>query len=220
MLLRPLPSLVVPSLAILFSAALLLAAPAARAQTVIYRCTDAGGAVTMQNKPCGPGMQQQVRKVGVLPTAPPPAPKPAAAAPRNLPPPGAAFELVVGPQSDAPLPEPAVAEEAREPPPPLFQCTTWDEEIYTSEDGEPEPTCAPLQTVGLNGNPAFGAGQACEMRHATCTPIAGDDLCKAWRRMFDEAAFRSKYSDGRDQRDRDAERDRIGKLLADSNCKR
>lgn len=189
-------------------------------ETVIYRCTDAGGAVTMQNKPCGPGMQQQVRKVGVLPTAPAPAPKPAATAPRNLPPPGAAFELVVGPQSDAPLPEPTVAEEAREPPPPLFQCTTWDEEIYTSEDGEPEPTCAPLQTVGLNGNPDFGAGEACEMRHATCTPIAGDGLCKAWRRMFDEAVFRSKYSDGRDQRDRDAERDRIGKLVADSNCKR
>ena len=38
--------------------------------------------------------------------------------------------------------------------------------------------------------------------------------------MFDEAAFRSKYSDGSDQRDREAERDRIGKLLADSNCKR
>ncbi len=44
-------------------------------ETVIYRCTDAGGAVTMQNKPCGPGMQQQVRKVGVLPTAPAPAPR-------------------------------------------------------------------------------------------------------------------------------------------------
>ena len=64
MLLRPLPSLVqLP--AILLFAALLLAAPAARAQTVIYRCTDAGGAVTMQNKPCGPGLQQQVRKVTV-----------------------------------------------------------------------------------------------------------------------------------------------------------
>ena len=201
-------------------ATLLAAAPAA-AQTVIYRCTDASGAVTMQNdKPCGPGMKQQVRNVGTLPTAPKPAPKPAAAAPRNLPPPGAAFELVVGPQSETPLPEPTVAEDARQPPPPLFQCKTWNEEVYTSEDGEPAPRCAPLQTVGLNGNPGFGAGQACEMRHDTCTAITGDELCKAWRRMFDEAVFRSKYADGRDQQVRDADRNRIGKLLADSHCKR
>lgn len=213
---RPLPFAVL----LLIAAQVLAAAPAA-AQTVIYRCTDASGAVTMQNdKPCGPGMKQQIRNVGTLPTAPAPAPKPAAAALRNLPPPGAAFELVVGPQSDAPLPEPTVAEDARQPPPPLFQCKTWDEEVYTSEDGEPEPNCAPLQTVGLNGNPSFGAGQACEMRHDTCAPIAGEDLCKAWRRMFDEAVFRSKYADGRDQQARDADRDRIGKLLADSHCKR
>lgn len=212
--------LLTAALAFVASALLLPAAPVA-AQTVIYRCTDASGAVTMQNdKPCGPGMQQQIRNVGALPTAPAPAPKPAAAAPRNLPPPGAAFELVVGPQSDAPLPEPTVAEDERQPPPPLFQCRTWDEEVYTSEDGEPEPRCAPLQTVGLNGNPGFGAGQACEMRHDTCTPIAGDELCKAWRRMFDEAVFRSKYADGRDQQARDGDRDRIGKLLADSHCKR
>ena len=208
---------VLPLVACIF---VLPASPAA-AQTVIYRCTDASGAVTMQNdKPCGPGMKQEIRNVGALPTAPAPAPKPAAAAPRNLPPPGAAFELVVGPQSEEPLPESTVAEDARQPPPPLFQCKTWDEEVYTSEDGEPEPRCAPLQTVGLNGNPNLGAGQACEMRHDTCTPIAGDDLCRAWRRQFDEAVFRSKYSDGRDQRARDAERERIGKLLADSNCKR
>ena len=214
------PRLFLAVLALLALILLQAAAPTA-AQTVIYRCTDASGAVTMQNdKPCGPGMKQQIRNVGTLPTAPAPASKPAAAAPRNLPPPGAAFELVVGPQSDTPLPEPTVAEDARQPPPPLFQCKTWDEEVYTSEDGEPEPRCAPLQTVGLNGNPGFGAGQACEMRHDTCTAIAGDDLCTAWRRMFDEAVFRSKYADGRDQQVRDADRDRIGKLLADSSCKR
>jgi len=212
--------LLLPVLSSIALATLLAAAPAA-AQTVIYRCTDASGAVTMQNdKPCGPGMKQQVRNVGTLPTAPAPAPKPAAAAPRNLPPPGAAFELVVGPQSETPLPEPTVAEDARQPPPPLFQCKTWNEEVYTSEDGEPAPRCAPLQTVGLNGNPGFGAGQACEMRHDTCTAITGDELCKAWRRMFDEAVFRSKYADGRDQQVRDADRNRIGKLLADSHCKR
>lgn len=206
---------------LLLAAAVLLSAPTAPAQTVIYRCTDASGAVTMQNDtPCAPGMKQEIRNVGALPTAPAPARRPAVERPRHLPPPGASFELVVGPQKDAPLPDSTVAEAERRPPPPLFQCRTWDEQVYTSEDGAPEPVCVPLQTVGIGGNAQAGAGHACEMRADACTAIAGDALCTAWRRRYDEAVFRAKYSDGRDQAERDAERDRVGKLIADSNCKR
>jgi len=205
----------------LLAAAFLLFAPLLPAQTVIYRCTDASGAVTMQNDtPCAPGSKQEIRNVGALPTAPPPAPKPAAERPRHLPPPGASFELVAGPQKDAPLPESAVAEAERQPPPPLFQCRTWDEQVYTSEAGEPDPVCVPLQTVGIGGNVQAGAGHACEMRTDDCTALAGDALCTAWRRRYDEAVFRAKYADGRDQATRDAERDRLGKLIADSHCKR
>src|SRR5690606_32166603 len=61
-------------------AMLVLAASAAagfmaRAQNapVIYRCTDASGAVTIQNDtPCPAGSKQQIRKVEALPSTPPP----------------------------------------------------------------------------------------------------------------------------------------------------
>src|SRR5918993_4070949 len=70
--------------------------------TKIYRCTDASGAVTMQSDtPCGPGMKQEVRTIGEVPTAAPPPKRAAPEIPRNLPPPGARFELVRGPVTDA-----------------------------------------------------------------------------------------------------------------------
>ena len=203
----------------LFALALLLAAaPATHAQnTVIYRCTDAKGAVTMQNdKPCGPGMKQETRNVGVLPTAPPPMarenPAPAAAPPIL-----GNFELVVGPQT-TPLPAAITPEAERVPPPALFQCKTWDEDVFVTDNGEPEERCAPLATTGLDGNPDMAAGEACEMRTDECTPIVDDALCQAWRGRVDEAEFRSKFARAGDSKSRKAEYDRLAKILAESSC--
>jgi len=209
-------SLVLVSLLVL---ALLLTATAARAQnTVIYRCTDAKGAVTMQNdKPCGPGMKQETRNVGVLPTAPPPTAR-ANTAPAVAPPVLGNFELVVGPQT-TPLPPAATPEAEREPPPALFQCKTWDEDIFITENGEPEARCAPLAITGIDGNPDMGAGEACEMRDDECTPIVDDALCQAWRGRVDEAEFRWKFARAGDVNPRKAEYDRLAKTLAESNCK-
>lgn len=198
---------------------LLAVIPAAHAQTtVIYRCTDAKGAVTMQNdKPCGPGMKQQTRNVGVLPTAPPRTARPSAT-PAAAPPVLGNFELVVGPQT-TPLPAATTPEAERMPPPALFQCKTWDEDNYISENGEPEAKCVALATTGIGGNTNLGAGEACEMRHDECTPIAADALCQAWRRRVDETEFRWKYARANDGDVRKAEYDRLAKILAESNCK-
>ena len=199
---------------------LLLAAMAtAHAQgTVIYRCTDASGAVTMQNdKPCGPGMKQETRNVGVLPTAPPPTAR-ANTAPATPPPVLGNFELVVGP-STTPLPVATTPEAERVPPPTLFQCKTWDDDSYLSENGEPEAICAPLATTGIDGNPSLGAGAACEVRRDECTPVAAEALCASWRRRVDEAEFRWKFARGNDGDTRKTEYDRLAKLLAESNCK-
>lgn len=198
--------------------ALLLATSALQAQeTVFYRCTDGSGGVTMQNdKPCAAGMKQEIRRVSALPTAP--APTRSAPAPTfSAPPPGAQFELVVGPRSEGP---PSTVPEAdRVPPPTLFQCRTWDEDDYLSEDGEPEPRCAPLQTTDANGDPNGGAGSACEMVRDTCTAADGDALCKVWQQHVDEAEFRWKFAGPDDSGSRKAEYERRAKLLADSNCK-
>lgn len=193
--------------------------PAAHAQgTVIYRCTDANGAVTMQNdKPCGPGMKQETRNVGVLPTAPPPTAR-EHTTPAAAPPVLGNFELVVGPQT-TPLPSATTPEAEREPPPTLFQCKTWDEDIFVTENGEPETRCAPLATTGLDGNPDMAAGEACEMRTDECTPIIDDALCQAWRGRVGEAEFRWKYARDRDSKPRKAEYDRLAKILAESNCR-
>jgi len=205
-----------PRLVALF--ALLACATTAHA-TTIYRCTDAKGAVTMQNDvPCGPGMTQEVRTIGELPTAPAPvrreAPEPVA----NIPPPGARFELVRGPVNDA-LPESTLAKEDRKPPPALYECKTFDADIYLSESGEPESRCVMLNTVGLNGDANFGAGAACEMQRDTCAALDGEALCKAWSRRVDEARFRMTYANADDKPSRTAEYERQRDAFVDSSCR-
>lgn len=193
--------------------------PASAQQTVIYRCTDTKGAVTMQNdKPCAPGMRQEVRNIGALPTAPAPARKAEAPAAPIGPPPGARFELVRGPVGDA-LPASTVPEAERKPPPPLFQCETWDKDSYLSENAEPEPRCVPLQTVGLDGNPLLAGGEACEMKRDSCAALADLALCRAWQRRVDEAQFRMKFAADDERQARKAEYDKFAQSLADSNCR-
>src|SRR3546814_15297003 len=61
----------------------------------------------------------------------------------------------------APQPE-QLADADRLPPPPLYQCNTWDNQHYLSEDADPKPRCVQLQTTGLAGDPNRAGGQACE----------------------------------------------------------
>ena len=196
----------------------LLATHATHAQeTVFYRCTDAGGSVTMQNdKPCGPGMKQEIRRIGTVPTAPPPVRK--EALPTYVPPPAGMFELVVGPQQALPLSD--VPEAERTPPPTLYQCRTWDEDEYIGDVAESEPRCAPLQTTDANGDPSRGAGSACEMVRDTCIEASGEQLCAVWQRKVGEAEFRAKFADDRARPSLTAEYERLAKILADSNCTR
>lgn len=201
-------------------AALLLAAPSTDARaTTIYKCTDANGTVTMQNdKPCAPGQKQEVRQIGELPTAPPPAARAQPAPEPTGPPPGSRFELVRGPVDDT-LPESTVAKADRKPPPPLFECKTWDAETYLNETDTPEDRCAPLNTVGLNGDPSFGAGAACEIKRDTCTALTDQALCTAWQRRIDEAKFRMTYAPENEQEQRKAEYERRLAVFVDSACR-
>jgi hypothetical protein len=198
--------------------ALLLASGSAAA-TTIYRCTDAKGNVTMQNDtPCAPGMKQEVRTIGELPTAPPPTQRPAAAPVPSGPPPGAQFELVRGPVDRA-LPVASVPEAERKPPPPLFQCRTWDEDSYVTEAETPQTRCAALNTVGLDGTAAMGAGQACEMKTDTCVALEGPALCQAWQRRIDEAKFRMTFASDADKAGRTAEYERQLAAYVDTTCR-
>ena len=188
--------------------ALALPSPAqAQSDITIYRCVDAIGAITLQNDvPCPKGSQQTQRKVGVLPTLPaPPAAliKPQAAA--SAPPPVPAV----------PVPEAA----ARTTPPALFQCRTWDERDYLGDSAEPPATCAPVQSVGIDGSSELAAGTTCEMRQDTCVAVPAEQLCVSWKKRVDEAEFRWKIGGGRND-DRKVEFDRLSKVYRDSTCLR
>ena len=187
--------------------------------TTLYKCTDAKGAVTIQNDvPCPPGSKQEVRNVGALPTAAAPAKRAEPVAAPSGPPPGARFELVRGPVDDT-LPAAKTPPSERKPPPTLYECRTWDADTFLSDSGEGEARCAPLNTVGLDGSAAMGAGEACEVKRDVCTALADAPLCTAWQRRIDEAKFRMTYATGRDKESRKAEYERFLAAYVDTSCR-
>ena len=195
---------------------LALAPSAASAQeTVFYNCTDAQGNSSLQNgTPCAPGMKQEIRRIGEVKTVPVPEKKPATAAPVEAPVYGE-FVLVSGPNMQRkPAPEAA----ALPPPPPLYHCTTWQGDTYFGETDAPEPRCAPLQVVGIDGSNALGMGQACEMKEDSCTAIPDDQLCSTWYRRLDDAEFKLKYAGRGNERERKAAFDAIDAKVKASSC--
>lgn len=200
-----------------------LAASAAHAQSqsqevVIYRCTDALGRLTIQNgTPCPAGSKQETQAVErpmVIPAYETP---PMLAEPE--PPPA----LAAKPGPSAPerpqLPEPAaIADGERLPPPPIFQCDTWENKRYLSEDPEPKPRCVRLQTTGLNGDPNAGAGQACEMKYDLCSRVPDVDACAAWKQRQREIESTWRYAPGADKPRLQEEFARVTKILNDTTC--
>src|SRR5690606_17476065 len=133
-------------------AALPMVAPGALAQqVVVYRCTDGLGNVTVQNdEPCPKGAREQRKVIDTPPPLPVFEPPEAPEGPGLYAPP---VRIVKRP--GAVVPE-------LEPPPALFQCTTWDQLHYFTEQAKPQQHCAPLQVVGIDGVSRPEAS-ACEM---------------------------------------------------------
>ena len=179
----------------------------AQSDIKIYRCVDASGAVTLQNDvPCPKGSQQTLRKVGVLPTLPAP---PAIV----VKPPDAASTATPAPAPPVPVPM------VRAAPPALFQCRTWDDRDYLGDNAEPPATCAPVQSVGIDGSTELAAGTTCEMRQDTCVAVPAEQLCASWKKRVDEAEFRWKIGGGRNDA-RKVEFDRLSMVYRDSTCVR
>lgn len=200
-------------LAILCCALPPAAALAQHRQVVIYRCTDAGGHVTLQNDvACPKGTRQKKQVVDV----PPPMPT---YQPREQRMPAIVAEEQAEEQAaiESVLPPPVPAAE-RKPPPPLFQCSTWNQDTYLTEDGTPKERCAPLQVVGLDGRSPQGAAQACRIVADQCQPVAGDGLCQAWKQRVGEAEFRWKFAGARDDDARHLEYEKLAATLANSTC--
>jgi hypothetical protein len=185
---------------------------------VIYRCTDASGAVSIQNDtPCPAGSRQEIRRVEALPSMPP-APSIAPAETRLAPPPQADFVQVAGPADEriaAPerpdLPRAArIADDARLPPPPIFQCETWDNDSYVSEDPAPKPRCVRLDTAGV--------GQACETKYDRCARIGDKAACDGWKRRQREIESSWRHARGNERPALQEEFARVTRILTDSSC--
>lgn len=202
-------------------------------EVVFYRCTDASGALTLQNMPCPKGHQQEkkvMQGVDTVPmgttSAPPsvPAAAPAAAttAPADAYTPAAAAPAPTADPAiltSGPAPEAApIADADRLPPPVLFQCITYDKDSYITEDAEPQSRCVALHTVGLDGNPQGGAGAACEMLRDTCARVADGALCDAWKKRLGETEVAWRFArPGNEQKNKE-EFERTRKIWEQSAC--
>jgi hypothetical protein len=203
-------------------ALLLIAANALplHAGVVIYRCTDAGGAVTVQNDtPCPKGSKQTRR---VIDTPPPgEAPAPVAAMPAIVPDP-----VVPAPAPEPPSPvvppDPASAaaqpDGERLPPPPIFECTTYDNDRYLSDDGTPSERCAPLDVTGIGDGSAPGVGAACQKTTDTCQRVADGAACDAWTRREREARATLMFGKAEDRDRNAAEYARVQRIVTESTC--
>ena len=183
-------------------------------KTVIYRCTDASGALTVQNAvPCPKGSQQDRRVIDAVATVP--APPAAVRAPRATlrPVPAAA-----SPSAANSATTPASADSTRLPPPALFECRTFDSGRYLSDDGNPPQRCAPLTTNGIGGGSAPGAGASCEMVSDQCQRIADGALCEHWSARLLQAQSALRFGQPGNRDTAQAEVDRVLRIVEQSTC--
>lgn len=190
------------------------AAPlAAQQQVRIYRCTDASGALLIQNdQPCPAGHQQEVQVIDV----PPPLPAYVSREER-MPQVVAAEQAAVKAAIVEALPEPAPVGE-RTAPSALFQCTTWNNTAYLTDDETPAERCAPMRVVGLDGRPQPRLGSACQTTRDQCEAVPEEGLCDAWQRRVDEAEFRWKFARAPAGSPKHIEYEQLAATLANSTC--
>lgn len=195
-------------------------------EVVFYRCTDAAGALTVQNMPCPKEQKQEKRVMQGIATVPM-----APAAPRTLtpaPPAPAAPALTPAPpsaiSSTPPAAEPTadvsakIDDAKRLPPPILFQCTTYDNDRYLTEASEAQSRCRTLRTVGLDGNPQTGAGQACEVVQDHCARVPDGALCDAWKKRRDETEVAWRFARPENIDKNKADFDRVNRIVNESTC--
>lgn len=209
------------------SAAVLLcfagAMQAASAQSVvIYRCTDASGALTIQNgTPCPKGSKQERRVMEAAPSSPmppyvaptpPPRPaQPAVTAPTPAP---------VAPPPAPAASEPVIADSDRLPPPWLYECRTFDDDSYLTENGNPPPRCVTLTTTGLGGMIESRNTSACEMKTDQCQRVPDGALCDSWRKRLRDAESALRFG-ATENRERDeGEVQRLTRITRESTCGR
>jgi hypothetical protein len=198
---------------------LLFASSAGADEVVFYRCTDASGALTMQNMPCPKGQKQEKKVMQSVSTVPMGSAAPAKPTLSHVPPPASPATAPTEAPAAPVAPTPAEAAAGKRLPPPiLFQCTTYDKDTYITEGEEPQSRCVPLRTVGLDGNPQTGAGEACEMMRDQCARVPDGALCEAWKKRLGETEVAWRFARPGNEAKNKAEFERTQKIWRESAC--
>jgi len=204
--------------------ALSVLAPASAQGVVIYRCTDANGALTIQNNtPCPKGSKQERRVMEAAPSssAPPFVLQPSSPPPVRVPP-ALRTPPATPPPATPPFaeePDAAVADADRLPPPWLYECRSHNDDSYLSENGEPKPRCVTLSTTGLGGVIESGNNTAaCEMKMDQCQRVPDGALCDAWRQRLRSAESALRFGASEDRAKAEAELRRLARVVRESTC--
>ena len=145
----------------------------AAGEITVFRCVDAKGAVTLQDKPCPKSSTASTSREMVRPKDAPPRP---VAKPR---------------QEDVADVEPVVDDGWRyepEPPPPMYLCTSYDGIERESEQYDPNPRCEPIVLYHPNAeylSPSYQ--RACQWVEDSCVRLSDREACAQWRVRQKEA---------------------------------
>ncbi|HAU81092.1 MAG TPA: hypothetical protein DCW96_10585 [Stenotrophomonas sp.] len=204
---------------------LLVSLPAAADEAVFFRCTDAGGQLTIQSVACPAGSEQRIQRISA-PVRGPAAVENAPAAPTpdyRMPPLPQDGDEDSGLLDSAALRPAAAAEEPDDgpPKPPLpeiYQCVSADGGRYLHER-EPAPSrCESLALTGLGGSHAPSNAASCEVVRDACEPVAEQQRCSSWQQRLRDARGRERFAAPENQAAATAERTRLEAVLAESDC--
>jgi hypothetical protein len=230
-------------------AALLCTTGAALADDVVlFRCTDADGALTVQNAPCPAGSLQRIERF-VAPASSTPPTSVGNAAP-------AAIAPVAGPPATAdmlqhaPLPvlqgnvqtsveaegseildsdvvrrqarqEAAAAQDAAavaKAPLPEIYQCQGSDGNRYLHEREPAPPHCVLMTVTGLGGNTPVNAAGCEVIRDQCEAIAQAQRCNSWQQRFRDARGSERFAAPENKARASAERERLQAILADSDC--
>ena len=126
-----------------------------------------------------------------------------------------------GPDGGAPpeaAPETVIADADRLPPPWLYECRTFNDDTYLSDNGNPPPRCVTLTTTGLSGMIESRNTSACEMKNDRCQRVPDGALCDGWRKRLLEAESALRFGVTENRARDEAEVQRLTRIVLESTC--
>lgn len=183
------------------AALLALSAPTVP-ETVIYRCTGTDGSLALQSMPCPAGSKQQIRRISA----------------DYAPPQGTSSASMTTPPEPHAAPDNIPPRHAVRPLPLLHHCQSRRGAAYWTDNLEESIRCLPLSVHGLDGNPATGAGEACEIQRDQCEPVEAASACAGWQAFLEQS--RQQFANRRlhDTQQEDRRSDGIAAVLTASAC--